>query len=203
VEIVDIHDEPSVQSARPIDPFDNLDALRIDQSYIEQCVAIKQLTTVPVGKPNNQAFVRTRREPEFRMDFPVIEIKSDRKEFFIVSRDFAPLIPQEVSYRTMVTTMSRQQVLFIWPIRLPSPDGKKNEWFISERIAAEQAMSKWVRVVANMALGANEIYEAAGDLGEPEWPPFSYSEILRVAFKGRPIVDSFDHPAMKLLRGAV
>ena len=64
-------------------------------------------------------------------------------------------------------------------------------------------MTKWIRVAANMALGANDIHEAAGALPEPEWPTLSYSEILKVAFKDRPIVDSFDHPVMKLLRGTL
>ena len=93
-------------------------------------------------------------------------------------------------------------MLSLWPVRLPSPDGRKCEWHISEREAAERAMTKWVRLSANMALGAYDIFEAAGPLEEPVWPEFSYRKILETAFKGRPIVDSFDHPAMKRLRGA-
>ena len=33
-------------------------------------------------------------------------------------------------------------------------------------------MEKWVRVTANMSLGAYEIFEASGDLPEPVWPDY-------------------------------
>jgi hypothetical protein len=197
------------QDARPANarvtapnPFDDLESLRISQDFVGQAAAKKLLTTVPIGKPGKQSFVRTRPEPGFRMDFPCLELREDR-ELYIVSRDFAPLIPEDVTYRTLFTTMSRQGVLSLWPVRLPSPDGRKNEWHISERLAAEKAATKWIRVQADMNLGANVIYEAVADLGEPAWPAFSYSEILTIAFKSRAIIDSFEHPAMKLLRGAV
>jgi hypothetical protein len=31
-------------------------------------------------------------------------------------------------------------------------------------------MGKWVRITANMSLGAYEIFEATGDLPDPTWP---------------------------------
>ena len=49
-------------------------------------------------------------------------------------------------------------------------------------------MKSWVRVTANMSLGAYEIFEASGDLPEPVWPDFSFQEILKIAFRDR-IVD--------------
>ena len=154
---------PALSTPSP-SPFDDLESLRINQDFVEQVVATKLLTTVPVGKPNAQVFVRTLPEPDYAMNFPVIELKQDRKEFFIVARNFAPYIPEEVTYRTLFTTITRQGVLSVWPIRLPSPDGRKSDWHISERLAAEKAMTKWIRVAANMALGANDIHEAAGAL---------------------------------------
>ena len=199
---IELVDPAAPAPSAPPSPFDDLESLRIDQNFAEQVVATKLLTTVPVGKPNAQVFVRVRPEPEYAMSFPVIELKHDRKEFYIVSREFAPLIPEEVSYRTLFTAITRQRVLSIWPIRLPSPDGRKNEWAASEREAAERAMGRWVRVTANMQLGANEIHEAAGNLGAPEWPAISYADILKIAFKNSPVIADFDHPVMKLLRGS-
>jgi hypothetical protein len=59
-----------------------------------------------------------------------------------------------------------------------------------------------VRVVANMGLGAYEVYEASGDLPDPSWPELSFPEILKVAFKGRYITE-VEHPVIRRLRGEV
>ena len=36
------------------------------------------------------------------------------------------------------------------------------------------AMKTWIKVVANMALGAYEVFEATGSLPEPEWPDIKF-----------------------------
>ena len=63
-------------------------------------------------------------------------------------------------------------------------------------------MSHWIRVAANMNLGAYEIFEASGNLSEPSWPDLSFEEVLRIAFRNR-IVDSPDHPIVRRLKGAI
>ena len=65
----------------------------------------------------------------------------------------------------------------------------------------KRAVGKWVRVSANMSLGAYEICEATGSLSAPQWPALPFSEILRIAFKDRLHIDSIDHPMLKKLRG--
>ena len=79
---------------------------------------------------------------------------------------------------------------------------KHNEWHRSAAEAAELAMHRWVRLSANMALGAYEIFEAIGNLPEPIWPELPFSEILRIAFRDR-MIESLDHPVVQRLRGAV
>ena len=87
-------------------------------------------------------------------------------------------------------------------MKLPGPDGKYNEWHRSSAEAAEIAMRKWVRLTANMSLGAYEVFEATGDLPEPTWPDLPFQEILKIAFRDH-IIDSVDHPVVQRLRGAV
>jgi hypothetical protein len=53
-----------------------------------------------------------------------------------------------------------------------------------------------------MGLGAYDVYQATGQLGEPQWPAVPFKELLRVAFKGR-FIDSLDHPVLRRLRGEV
>ena len=62
------------------------------------------------------------------------------------------------------------------------------------------AMKSWIRLTANMSLGAYEVFEATGDLPEPEWPDLPFPEILKIAFRDR-IVDRADHPLVQRLRG--
>ena len=65
---------------------------------------------------------------------------------------------------------------------------------------SEMAKKSWIRLVANMSLGAYEVYEAAGSLPDPEWPDLDFAEILKVAFKGQYITD-IDHPVIRRLLG--
>jgi hypothetical protein len=76
-------------------------------------------------------------------------------------------LPGEFVAATLYTTVNRQGVLHFWPVRLPGADGKHSEWHRSAAEAAELAIDKWIRVTANMALGAYEIFEATGNLSEP------------------------------------
>src|SRR5207247_1402890 len=48
----------------------------------------------------------------------------------------------------------RDHGLFLWRVKLPGPDGKHNVWHRLAAEAAERAMKRWVRVTANMSLGA-------------------------------------------------
>jgi hypothetical protein len=63
-------------------------------------------------------------------------------------------------------------------------------------------MKKWVRIGANMNLGAYEIFEPSSNLPEPKWPELTFKEILKVAFRDR-IVDNLNHPIIQRLKGAV
>jgi hypothetical protein len=100
----------------------------------------------------------------------------------------------------LFTAINKQGVIFLWPVRLPDPDGKSMEWWRSMREAAELAMTQWVRVKANVSLGAYEMFVAEGHMGEPAWPEITYQELIRLAFRDR-LITSLDHSVIKRLRG--
>jgi hypothetical protein len=189
--------EPVVDNA---DPFANLAELRLSQSFIESAGAKKLLTTVTVRKPNKQDWVRTHPEPDYRMEFAFIELKDDR-ELYLIHPSVAVEVANETFSATLYTAISRQRVLFLWPVRLPPPDGRELDWHRSAREAAELAMSKWIRLTSNMALGAYDTFEATGSIPDPEWPKETFQSLLRVAFPGDRFVGSLDHPVLKRLRG--
>ena len=183
-------------------PFDNLSALRLDQSYADTVGVKKLLTTVPVRKPNRQDFVRVHDDPRYRLTpAAIIEVREDG-EVYLLTPEIAQALPGEFSMVTLYTTINRQGTLHIWPVKLPTPDGRQNEWHRSAAEAAERAMKKWVRVTSSMSLGAYEIFEASGDLPEPGWPDISFEEILKIAFRER-LVDRADHPLVQRLQGIV
>ena len=180
------------------DPFD-LDALRLDQSFVQAAGAEKLLNTVPVRKPNKQDFNRVHPGAEYRENLAVIELKDDR-EVYLLLQQVARNLPGEFAMVTMYTAINRQGVVFLWPVKLPGSDGKTMAWHKSAAEAAEKAMTRWVRVTANMSLGAYDTFVAAATIPDPEWPKHTFKELLRVAFKDRLVAD-LDHPLVKRLRG--
>ena len=63
-------------------------------------------------------------------------------------------------------------------------------------------MTGWVRLAANMRLGAYEVFQATGELPEPVWPEEGFEYLIKVAFKDR-YVDTLDHAVIRRLQGAV
>jgi hypothetical protein len=182
------------------DPFD-LSNLRLSQSFTETAGVKKLLTTVPVRKPNPQDWVRVHPDPEMRANFPLIELKDEREEYVVAGPLVAELVGEFVS-KTLYTTVNRQGVVSLWPVRLPDTDGREMEWHRSAREAAETAMGRWVRCKANRSLGAYEIFEAQSCIAEPAWPDLDFQQIIRIAFRDR-LITSLDHPVIKRLRGLV
>jgi hypothetical protein len=194
--------EPAVAPA-PInnaDPFGNLDALRLSQSFVEMAGAKPLLLTVPVRKPHKQEYVRVHPDPAFRMDCAIIELKEDREVYFVTPA-IAAAMPNEVIAVTLFTAISRQGVTFLWPVKMPTSDRRTSAWNISARAAAEACMKGWHRVPANMALGAYEPFPAKGVIPDPEWPDHTFTDLLRVAFPGDKFVGVIHHPVLKMLRG--
>jgi len=180
------------------DPFDP-DNLRLDQSFIETSGVKKLLTTVPVRKPNPQDFVRVHSDEAYRLPAAVIELKDDR-EIYLVLPHIAAQLPGECAPVILFTAINRQGVTFLWPVKLPSGDGKINEWHRSAAEAAEKAMDRWLRVKADMSLGAYCMYEASSTIPDPIWPTATLRELLKIGFKDR-LVDNLDHAVIKRLRG--
>jgi hypothetical protein len=185
-------------SAPAPDPFD-IESMRLHPSFLESAGVKKLLTTVPARRPSRQDFVRVHPAPEYRENFAIIDLKDDR-ENFLVHREILPDLAGEVVYKTLFTAINRQGVVFLWPVRLPAPDDRRSEWARSEREAVEMAMTRWLRVKANLSLGAFEISVAESLMADPVWPELSFRELVRIAYRDR-LIATLDHPVVKRLRG--
>ena len=114
---------------------------------------------------------------------------------------FAAALPGETRPVMLTTCVSRQGNVFLWPVPLPSSDGRELAWHTTAREAATRAETAWIRLMANLGAGAYDIYEAPASIGDAFWPEHSLQELLRVAFGNGRLIDSLDHPVIKQLLG--
>jgi hypothetical protein len=176
----------------------NLEALRLPQTY--QDIAVKKrLTHVPLRKPGKFDFVRV--HPEYFFETATIA-PDDDSGIFVVDRRLWDAVSGVAAPVRFLLTITRQRALTLWPIRLTGPDGKSNSWHEAAREAADRAKTCWVSIRANMQTRCYDVFEAAGNLGEPEWPEESFETILQIAFKDR-VIDDYGHPALRQLRGEI
>ena len=186
----------------PADPFDPA-SLRLSQDFAAHLGVKKQLLSVPVRKPDKAWFVRVHPGEQYRLQAAVLELREEREHYLVTPEIVQGLAGETaVSPRTIFTAVNRQGVVFLWPVRLPGPDGKLDEWSRSAQEAARLAMGGWVRVQANMGLGAFDVFQAVAALPEPQWPEEPLRELLKVGFNGK-LIDTLDHPVLRKLRGEV
>lgn len=179
----------------------DLNAIRLSANYEEAAGVQKLLLTVPVKKPTRTEFFRVHPDPAFRINVGVIELREEN-ETYLVSGQLTPLLPNEVVPKSIVTCINRQGVLFLWPIRLPGPDGRLDTWNTSANRIAEMATTRWLRMIANRGLGAYDVHEATSIGIQPQWPEKTFGELLDIAFRERYITTD-DHPVLRQLRGEV
>lgn len=179
----------------------NLEKLKLPQNYASMAGTEKLITRIPVRKPNRQEFFRVNPDGNYQITTGVIEEKTERETYLIDPSMLDELIGEWAPVR-IVTAVSRQGVLILWPLKLPGEDGRSNPWHESALEAAVIAEKHWVRLAANMSLGAYDVFQATGDLPEPEWPDLSFEEMIKIAFKNY-YIDSVDHPLVKRLRGQI
>jgi hypothetical protein len=173
--------------------------LRLSQNFQAAIGVTKRLTTVPVRRAGPQDFFRVHPSPEYALQTMLLEFKDDN-EVYLVDPSLWHVLAGELVPKVLYVTVSRQGVVRLWPIRLPDEEGKLDDWNRSALEAAEIGKTHWIRLRANRSLGAYEVFEAQGDIADPEWPDLTLQQIVEIAFKGR-FITSWDHPALRRLRG--
>jgi len=184
------------------DIFDDINGIRLPPGGSGgDGIAVKEIPShVPVRKPKRLEYTRTHPDPAMRVPTLVLADRDDRDAVYLVPPAMQPVLLGEAKPVVLLPTMNRQGSLFLWPVPLPLDDGRRNEWHATAREAADLASRSWVRVAADMSLGAYRIYKAEAQLTEPEWPEQSLNELLRLAFRDR-VIDSDNHPMVRRLRG--
>lgn len=191
----------NAEGQKVLDPFDP-SRLRLNSDFASAIGVKKALRTVPVRKPSKEWWVRTHPDEEYRLETAVIELKEDRETYLVNSALWPELSTIEATFgpRAIFTAINRQKVVFLWLVRMPGQDGRLDDWSESAMEAADLARDQWVRVQANMSLGAYEVLENSADLPDPEWPTESFQQLLHIGFRDR-YIDSLDHDVLRRLRG--
>jgi len=195
---LEIANQPSSNETAPAadDPFDPK-RLRIAPDYTTTTGVKKVLRTVPVRKPHRQEFVCV--HPEWRLDTAVLDLK-EQHETYLVDPGVREELAADITLKTLYVAINTQDIVFIWPVRLPAEDGRLDEWNRSAHGAAHEAVKGWIKVAANMALGAYDLLLPVSNLGPARWPEITLAELLKLAFKDR-YIQSLDHPVVRHLRG--
>lgn len=184
----------------------DFDSVKLSPTFEAATLVEKLITTIPIRKPKSGLeFFRVRDDPEWIFKTYLLDLKDGEDEKYIVAPQLIPEVLDTGRLKPVLlyTLMTHtHKVFFLSDIPLQDADGKDNEYNRSRREAYEIAKEKWVKIQANMPLGAYEIFRARGELPDPVWPdePGTMKDALKIAFKNK-IIDSIDHPVLKQLRG--
>ncbi len=194
---------PSAEPAAAPDPFDPM-SLRLDEGSMSLDLGVnREIVTIPVRKPAKDEWVRVNPDEAFTLQTGVVELKTER-ETYLVARPLWPLLANESTFscRTLFSAVTRAGVFLFWPVRLPGPDGRLDSWNAAAMQAALFARTRWVRMAANMSLGAYDVTVATARIADPVWPEKSMRDLLSIAFHDR-FIDTMNHPALRRLRGEI
>jgi hypothetical protein len=178
----------------------DVNSLRLPQDFAATVGVKPLLVNVPVTKPRKGWFVRTRPGDKWRVRVGMIVLKEEG-ESYVVDPKLAADLPDDVVQYELVVAVNRHGLVFLWSLRLPNST-RHDSWADSAIAASQHAEANWVRITANMHLGAYEVGVATGRLPEPEWPEHSFDELFAIAFRGR-VIDAIDHPVIQKLKGAL
>ncbi len=197
------HDANS-SSGKPRREFDPT-SLRLSQDFVSEAGVKKIRTVVPVDRPkSNWWFQAHPDEINFSLATMVLDLK-ERGGLYLVDRSLWSELAMEplLSPRLLVTCMTRQNIVFIWPLRLPRSDGSLDSWSQSAIEALKLARCNWIRLQSDRDLGAYVASEPVSSFSPPDWKSQiheDFAQLLEIGFRGRKI-DNTDHPVLKDLRG--
>lgn len=192
VDNCNVSDNPQQDTAVAVDPFDP-EAIRLED--VAEFAVKKEVTTVRCSKPNKHAFVRTHPDAAYTVDVALFDDQVDGNTY-LVHPEVRGRLAGEVTAARLFTAIDRQGNIFLWPVKLGA-----NSWNESALKAAVLAQKQWVRVKANLTAGMYDTFVAGNDaLSDPEWPPLSLQQLLKLCFGDR-LIDTWDHPVLQRLRG--
>lgn len=181
--------------------FSNLAALKVGLDIDPSSGATEVLTSVPVRKGKKQEYFRIHPDSKMQLLTQTYENADERKSY-IPTTEMREHLVGDLTYTHLHLGITRQGNLIVVPVKVPGEGETPSPWHETAKQAVELAKTGWVRMAADMSLGAYRIYKAEGDLPDPKWPDKSFSEILELAYQGK-VIDNENHPVVQRLRGRI
>jgi hypothetical protein len=199
-------DEPSVNGSEPVEePIDPWapEANRVtglDANFKRSATAVKE------GKPHKHEFFRVHPDPEMCHVYWLLTVDDGKdKQTYIILKHLRHLVAEDVHEFKLVVGINRHDTLFVWPIRMYSDEAEKHgpgkSWSDSGQEYCERAKSMWLRIWGNRSAGKYDSEDAQDFWPDPEWPDYTFAEIVHKAFGEDRLVDSPDHPVFGKIRG--
>lgn len=192
--------ESAVETPSSSNIFADLNTLRMSTGlFMPRKTEI--LMKVPVRRPNRQEYIRVNPAEDMLLPVAIYEDIHER-ETMLVSPHMCEALNEHIKPALLTVAINRLGVTFIWPVKLVSESGMASDWYETAQTACEMAKKDWIRVSADMSLGAYRVHKPLGLLSEPEWPAKSLNELLSIAFRGK-VIENEDHPVVRRLRGLI
>lgn len=158
---------------------------------------------VNVCKPNKEWFFRVNPDPQYTCDALIYEPSEgmQKEQYFVHPSMEHCFTPGFVSKRRILVCKTRQNMLFLWPAKLPGE--KENSWIDSAWVAIEKAKTQWVSMRSNQIDNSYDVYIATAKLSEPDWSQLlPFMTLLKRGFK-KSMITSEDHHVIRNLRGEI
>ena len=194
--------EAAKKSAAPGSPGTSVLDLRLSQDFAAAAFGKAVLVDVSVGKPPRAYFWQARPVEGWSTILYTLDASTLGAEgTYAVGPAVVSLIPDQVRLVHVRSVVTSQGVPYLVPVPLAAPDGRLNPWHRSLARAVEMAETRWIRISANQARGGYDVFEAQGQLPDPQWPSETFEELLEIGFRDRLILDA-GHPLVQQLLGA-
>lgn len=186
--------EPATSIGQEFDPR----SLALNQNFTEMVGVKKEQSRVAIQRPPGQSFFYPHPDPRSRIEIAALVHNEDRETYLVAPSMWDELRGEWVP-KLLVPCQTRQGAFYLWPIRLPGPDGRLDTWNESAMHIVNTYAGQWIRVTPNHDVGAYDVMRPVALFPAPEWPETTES-LLQKAFRGR-IIDRLDHPVINRLRG--
>jgi len=156
------------------------------------------ITAIPPERPDKQTFIRAHPTMSAVVDVVVYEAENKRK--YLVHKNAIPYVSAHMKKMQLYPVISLKGNIWLFPVTLPKPGKKMNDWSVSREKIIFQARKQWIQCVPKSEGAGYDAVVALKKHREPEWPELTMPEYLEIAFDGYIIQDK-DHPVVKALRG--
>ena len=179
----------------------DINTLKVSPQFEESGGVRQVVVRVPTRKPNKNEFVRVHPSDDYSMRVALLE-DAETRDNYVIKGELADQFPDLIRYVKIVAAIGRHGNPFLQPLKLQLGDRRGCGWNESAMKAAELAKHKWIRIVADMSAGAYQVFEATGNIPEPEWPDLSFDDLVNLAFDGYVINDP-NHKLIQKLMGKI